>query len=474
VPARSSSAEPRSPDPGRRRTRRRPWENLSAPQLFVLSFLILIATGTLGFLVLPGLYTGEPLGVIDALFTATSAVCVTGLSVVDVSKSLTVWGQAWLLLLIQAGGLGILTFSAVFTSIVGRRSRLTVEEAASDVTSVLPSVAPVRLLYTALGVTLAVEAAGAALLWLAWWEDFGAGRALWLAVFHAVSAFCNAGFSLFSDNLVGFQRHAGPLLAVGALIVVGGLGFPVIQDLRLRLRRRGRHRRLTLHTRVVLFTSAALLAISMALYLLFESGRTLRELGAGHRVLNAFFLAVTPRTAGFNTVDYDQLSNPGIFLTLGLMWVGGGPFSTAGGVKVTTAALLILLLFTRLRGDRHVSLAGRTIPDETTQRAAGLAAGAFLLLAGFVFLLLMTEDPAAGAAGERSQFVRVVFEVQSAFSTVGLSMNLTSQISPPGRAILSLVMLLGRVGPLAVLGAMALRQRARVPFRYAHEEVLVG
>jgi trk system potassium uptake protein TrkH len=452
--------------------RRRLFEALSAPQLFVLSFLLLIATGTLGFLLLPGLYTGERLGFVDALFTATSAVCVTGLSVVDLSQAFTPWGQLWLLALIQAGGLGILTFSAVFTSIVGRRSRLAVEEAASDVTSVLPSVAPVRLLYTALGVTLAVEAAGAALLWLAWWDDFGAERALWLAAFHAVSAFCNAGFSLFSDSLVGFQRHAGPLLAIGVLIVVGGLGFPVIQDLRLRVR--GQHARLTLHTRVVLATSAALLAASTALYLLFEADGSLRELGAGHRALNAFFMAITPRTAGFNTVDYDQISNPGIFLTLALMWVGGGPFSTAGGVKVTTAALLLLLLATRLRGDRHVSLAGRTIPDETTQRAAGLAAGAFLLLAGFVFLLLMTEAPAGGAAGERSQFVRVVFEVQSAFSTVGLSMNLTPQVSPPGRLLLSLVMLLGRVGPLAVLGAMALRQRARVPFRYAHEEVLVG
>jgi trk system potassium uptake protein TrkH len=462
----------RSSARGRRGIHPRPWEALSAPQVFVLSFLLLIATGTLGFLLLPGLYTGERFGVIDALFTATSAVCVTGLSVIDVSKFLSVWGQVWLLLLIQAGGLGILTFSAVFTSIVGRRSRLTVEEAASDVTSVLPSVAPVRLLYTALGVTLAVEAAGTALLWLAWRDDFGAGRALWLAVFHAVSAFCNAGFSSFSGGLEEFQRHADLLLVVAALIIVGGLGFPVIQDVRLRLR--GRHSHLTLHSRVVLITSAALLAVSTVLYLLFESNGTLRELDAGHRTLNAFFMAVTPRTAGFNTVDYDRLSNPAIFLTLALMWVGGGPFSTAGGVKVTTAALLLLLLFTRLRGDRHVSLAGRTIPDETTQRAAGLAAGAFLLLASFVFLMLMTEVRAADAGGERSQFVRVVFEVQSAFSTVGLSMNLTPQVSPPGRVILSLVMFLGRVGPLAVLGAMALRQRARVPFRYAHEEVLVG
>jgi trk system potassium uptake protein TrkH len=452
--------------------RRRPWPALSAPQLFVLSFLALIATGTAGFLLLPGLYTGERMDFIDALFTSTSAVCVTGLSVLDVSQALSFRGQLWLLALIQAGGLGILTFSGVFMGVIGRRPRLTMEEAASDVASVLPAVEPVRLLYTALGVTLAVEAAGALLLFLAWLPEHGAPRALWLAVFHAVSAFCNAGFSLYSDGFVGLQQRSSLLLPVAGLIVAGGLGFPVIQDLRLRLR--SRRSRLTLHTRVVLGASALLLAGSTALYLLFEAAGTLAQLGAGDRALNAFFMAVTPRTAGFNTVDYDGLSNPGIFLTLALMWVGGGPFSTAGGVKVTTASLLILVLFARLRGDAHVSVGGRTIPDETTQRAAGLAVGAFLLLASFVFLLLLTELAEPGADGGRSQFVRVVFEAQSAFSTVGLSMNFTPQLTDGGRLLISLLMLLGRVGPLAVLGAMALRQRRRVPFRYAHEDVLVG
>lgn len=242
-------------------------------------------------------------------------------------------------------GLGNLTFSAVFASSVGRWSRLAVEEAASDVTSVLPSVGPVRLLYTVHGVTLAVEADG-----------------------------------------------------------------------------------------------------------------SLRELGAGHRTLDAFFMAITPRTAGFDTVDHDRLSNPAIFLGLALTWAGGGPFSTAGGVKVTTAALLLLLLLTRLRGHRHVSLAG----------------GAFLLLASFVFLMPTTEVTATKSGGERSQFVRVVLEVQSAVRTVGLSINPTPQVSPPGRLLLSLVMPLARVGPLAVLGAIELRERARVACRCAHQEVPVG
>jgi trk system potassium uptake protein TrkH len=217
-----------------------------------------------------------------------------------------------------------------------------------------------------------------------------------------------------------------------------------------------------------------LLAVPTLLFWLFESTHALAALGAGDRVVNAFFMAVTPRTAGFNTVDYDRISNPSLFLTIALMWIGGAPFSVAGGVKVTTAALLVLVLWARLRGDSHVSVGGRTVPDETVNRAAGLAVGAFLLLAGFVFLLIATESGGDATGGDRAHFARIVFEVQSAFGTVGLSMNLTPRLSPEGRLLLVPVMLLGRLGPLAVLGAMALRQRRRAPFRYAHENVLVG
>jgi trk system potassium uptake protein TrkH len=447
------------------------WQRLTAPQILVLSFLLLIGIGTLGFRTLPGLHTGQRLGWIDALFTATSAVCVTGLSVVDVSTFLTGWGQAWLLALIQAGGLGILTFAGIFASFLGRRPRLAVEEAAQPA-PLLPAGEPGRLLRKVFGVTLAFEAAGALLLWLAWRGEFERGDAVWIAVFHSVSAFCNAGFSLFSDSLVRVREEVTTLLVVSALVVAGGLGFPVIQDLRARLR--ARHARLGIHTRLVLASTALLLAGSTGLFLVFESSHTLAPLSALDRVANAFFMAVTPRTAGFNTVDYDQISNPALFLTIALMWIGGAPSSVAGGVKVTTAALLVLVLWARLRGDAHVSVSGRTVPGETVQRAAGLAMGAFLLLAAFLFLILAAESGTAGPGSERVHFLRLVFEVQSAFSTVGLSMNLTPQLTPEGRLLLVPVMLFGRVGPLAVIAAMALRQRHRTPFRYAHEDVLVG
>lgn len=444
---------------------------LSAPQLVTLSFVGLIAAGTVGFLVLPGLYTGEPLGWVDALFMATSAVCVTGLVVVDVSQAFTFWGQAWLLLLIQAGGLGILTLAGVIVSVTGLRMGLEAQEAAGGIASVLPPRAAARVLRTAVAFTLALEAAGALALWLAWRGEVGDVRAVWLAVFHTVSAFCNAGFSLFSDSLVGFREHPPLVLTVAGLVILGGLGFPVIQDLRYRLQ--GWHPRLTLHSRLVLAATGLLLGASMILYLVFEWNHELGGLGIVDRVVNAFFMGVTARTAGFNTVDYDAVSNPSYFLTLALMWIGGGPSSVAGGVKITTAALLVLLLWSRLAGNEHVSLGGRTIPKETIQRATGLAAGAVLLLGTLLFVLLMTESSGAHWS-DRHQLVQLVFEVQSAFSTVGLSMGATSELSAAGRLVLVPTMLLGRIGPLIVLAAMASRQRQRLRFRYAHEDVIVG
>ncbi|CAG0991901.1 Ktr system potassium uptake protein B [Myxococcaceae bacterium] len=448
-----------------------PRRRLSAQRLVGLSFLGLIGVGTLGFLFLPGLYTGEPLDWVDALFMATSAVCVTGLSVIDVPRALSFWGEAWLLFLIQAGGLGILTLAGVIVSLTGVRMGLEAEEAAGPVSSVLPPRAAARVLRTAVGFTVAIEAAGAIVLWLAWRGAEGDLRAAWLAVFHAVSAFCNAGFSLFSDSLVGVREDRSVISMIALLVIVGGLGFPVIQDLRHRFR--GEHRHLTLHSRLVLATTAVLLVGSTLLYLVFEWDHALGGLGSVDRWLNALFMGVTARTAGFNTVDYDAVSNPSFFLTLTLMWIGGGPSSVAGGVKVTTAALLVLLLWSRLSGNEHVSLGGRTIPRETIQRATGLAAGAVLLLGAFLFLLLMVESNTERWA-DRRQLARLVFEVQSAFSTVGLSMNATFDLSKAGRLVLVPVMLLGRIGPLIVLSAMTARQRRRPRFRFAHEDVLVG
>jgi len=443
----------------------------SAPQLLVLSFVGLITLGWIGFLVLPGLYAGAPMDAIDALFVSASAVCVTGLSTIDVPVVLTFWGELWLLGLIQAGALGILTFATSLAVAAGRRAGLDVEEAAGSFTAILPSGTPRQMLRTILGVTLGCEAVGAALLLAVFAREHAFADALWLAVFHSVSAFCNAGFSLFSDSLMGERGHPSVLLVLAALIVVGGIGFPVLHDLRARFR--GRRRRLTTHSRVVLTSTGCLVAAGAAGFLLFEWDRELADLGAVDRVVNALFMAITPRTAGFNSVDYGAVSNDSLVLTLGLMWIGGGPGSVAGGVKVTTVSLLALLVAARLRGERHVSVAGRTVPDETVHRATGLAAGMILILVVFTMGLLELEPVATGPDEERAQIVRYAFEVQSALSTVGLSMNLTPTLSDGSKLALVVVMLLGRVGPLAVLGAMT-RRAHRAPFRHPHEDVLIG
>ena len=459
-----------------RELRERPWSfaALHATQLFLLSFAGLIAVGTVGFLVLPGLYTGRGLGLVDALFTATSAVCVTGLIVVDTATYFTPLGQAWIALLIQLGGLGVLTFTTLVIGLLGRRASLGATEAAGGHASALPHLDPGQLVRYVLAATLVLEAAGAVGLWWTWKGDFGATGALWPAAFHAISAFCNAGFSIFSDSLEGFAGRPSVVGIVSILVILGGLGFIVLADLWARWGRPG-VRRFSTHSRLVLVSTAVLLGGATALFLGFEVPHTLRELGWVDRLTNAWFMAVTPRTAGFNTVDYDAVSNPALFLTVLLMIVGGSPGSTAGGIKTTTLALLALAFVQRLRGREHVSLGGRTVPRETIQRAAGLTVGGLVLLGGAVLVLTMVEHAGGAGATDRVDFLRLVFEAHSAFGTVGLSMGVTDTLPAAGRLVVVVLMYLGRVGPLAVASAMAVAVgRRKTEFRYAREDVVIG
>jgi trk system potassium uptake protein TrkH len=452
----------------------RPHHALSAAQLFVLSFLGMIAIGTAGLLWLPGLYAGPGLGFVDALFTATSAVCVTGLIVVDTATYFTPAGQAWILMLLQAGGLGILTFGTFILALLGGR-HLEMEEAAGGHAAFLRYVSLRGLLRTVMALTFTVEAIGAVALWIGWRGRFGPGEALWHAVFHSVSAFCNAGFSTFSDSLVGVRTSPLTVGTVSALVVLGGLGFIVVEDLRARWLGRTA-RRLSVHARLVLTSTGILLGVGLLLFLLLESrtGGVLIGLPWPHRLLNAFFMAVTPRTAGFNTVDYDALTNPGLMLTVVLMGIGGSPGSTAGGMKTVSVSLLVLLLWSRLRGRRHVAAFDRTIPWETIHRAIGLVIGGGAVLVVGTFLLMTTESLTHGA-GERAGLARLLFESTSAFSTVGLSMGSTPRLSVPGRLVVAVLMFVGRVGPAAVLAAMFTARRAkRSEVRFAHEDVILG
>jgi trk system potassium uptake protein TrkH len=445
---------------------------LTPPRLFGGSFILLILVGTLGLLYLPGLYTGKPLSWVDALFTITSAVCVTGLTVVDTATYFTTAGQAWVLLFIQLGGLGVIAFSSLIIIALGRRLSLRHEALSQDVIDAAPHVDVRRLTFDVLLFTFALEGLGALLLYAAWAPQFGWIDSAWHALFHAVSAFCNAGFSTFSENMIKFQRAPFPLFVVGSLIVLGGLGFLTLEELLLwrRARRRRQPFRISLHSRIVLSTTAALLAAGWALYLLFEADGVLRELSPVDRASNAWFMSITCRTAGFNSIDYAQASDSANFLTILLMSIGGSPGSTAGGIKTTTFALIGLLAWSRFRGHETTMFGSRSIREETTERAVGLFAIAFGLTTVAIFILTATERnyPTEG------RFLAHMFEVSSAFNTVGLTMGVTPNLSNPGKLLMVALMYFGRVGPLTLAAAIALRQAGAGSFRYAYEEVVVG
>ena len=460
------------------RTRRRsPWRDITAPQLFVGSFVVLVLLGMLGLKLLPGLYTGEELGWLDALFTAVSAVCVTGLIVVDTATYFTPAGQGFLLLLIQVGGLGIITFTSLIIVALGRRLSLRHEAASTGTQEVAPHVDPRRLTRDVVRFTLLIEALGAVVLYLLWIPRFGWGGAAWPALFHSVSAFCNAGFSVFSDSLIGFQRSPATLLVISALIVLGGIGFLTLEELVLYRRavRDRRRFRISLHSRIVLAATALLLAGGWIAFSLFEWRITLAGIPAWERAVNTLFLSVTPRTAGFNNIDYAQASDATNFLTIILMFIGGSPGSTAGGMKTTTFALVGLLAWSRFRGREVTSLWGRSIPEETIQRAVGLAVVAFGVVTACIFLYTAAELSGVRHVASEGRFLQYMFEAVSAFNTVGLSMGVTAGLSAAGKWITVFLMFLGRVGPLTFAAALALRPPTPAgEFRYAYEEVVVG
>lgn len=457
------------------RPRISPWARVSAPQMFVGSFAALIGVGTLGLKGLPGLYTGAELGWLDAFFTATSAVCVTGLVVVDTATYFTTAGQAFLLALIQLGGLGIITFTTLIILSLGRRLSLRQEILAGGIVDIATEIDRRRLARDIVRFTALFEAVGAVVLYALWVPRFGWRGAIWPALFHSISAFCNAGFSTFSDSLAGFQRAPLTLIVVGALIVAGGLGFLVLAESASwwKAARRGRRFRISLHSQIVLGTTAILVVAGWIGFGLLEWSWSLYGLPVGAKLANALFAGVAPRTAGFYTIDYTQTVVGTGFLTIIFMFIGGSPGSTAGGLKTTTIALIGLLAWNRFRRREVVSVLGRSIPDETVQRAVGLFVFVLGLVSGAVLFFAIREIGAVH--GLRGEFLMYVFEAASAFNTVGLSLGVTSILSPSAEWVTIVLMYLGRVGPLSFAAAIALPEPTPTgEFRYAYDDVVVG
>ena len=457
------------------------WFRFRPEQVLLASFVSLIVVGTLGLRFIPGLYApgAAPLGWIDAAFTMTSAVCVTGLTLVDTATYFSFWGQLWLLIFIQLGGLGIITISSLVILALGGRLSLRSELLSAGSISVAPRLNRAGLVRDVVLFTLLIELIGFLVLWALWEPHDESGDAWWHALFHSISAFCNAGFSTFSTNLIQHQHSTATLLTIGSLVVLGGLGFLAMEELYIRSRRRREGEttfRVSLHSRIVLTTTAVLILLGWGAFLWLERDLTFAHMTLTDKLSNAWFMSVTARTAGFNSVDYAQTSAGANFLTIILMSIGGSPGSTAGGLKTTTIALVVLLAWSRFRRRAVVNLWGRTVPDETIGRAVGLIVFAFAVMTAGMLLLTITENHgAAGTTGEHAKFFGLLFEVVSAFNTVGLTMGQTYELSPFGRGVTIVLMLLGRVGLLTFAAAFVLSSESTArKFRYASEDIVVG
>jgi trk system potassium uptake protein TrkH len=415
----------------------------------------------------------DPFSLTAALFTATSAASVTGLMVTSLETDLSFIGQLVVLLLIQLGGLGVMSIGTLlFVSVTGRqpvRFHLLTKE-----TLGAPLGADVgRLILLVLGITLVLEGIGAIALLLARLGDGPFLEVLWWAVFHAVSGFCNSGIALQDASLAPWAGDPAVILTMAALIVAGGLGFPVLLDL-LHLRRQDRDRRsLRLHTHLVLAATAILLIAGALSIWLVERDGVLGSMPFGQAAMHALFQSVTARSAGFSTLPMEHFAYPSLFILLLLMFVGGNSCSTAGGVKVTTVAVLAIEGVSLVRRRWQTAAFGRGVPERVLATATAVVAVYALVLVTGIMLLLMLEGHDLPHAAGGGQFMDLVFEAVSALGTVGLSTGITGELGDASRLVLVVMMLLGRVGPLAMVSVL-LREPRGPRIRYPESEVIVG
>ncbi|PSL53219.1 potassium uptake TrkH family protein [Saccharothrix carnea] len=441
-------------------------ERLRHPaRVVAFGFATAIAIGT-ALLSLPlATETGHRTGLVDALFTATSAVCVTGLVTVDTGGHWSTFGEVVILALIQAGGLGIMTLATLITVLVAGRLGLRSRLLAQAETKLLGLSGIRRVVRNIVLFSLLSEAVVAAVLTVrfAVGYDQSWGRAAYQGVFHAISAFNNAGFSLHSDNLMRYVGDPWVCLTVAAAVIVGGLGFPVVFELARSWRRPAMW---SVVTRITLGLTIALLVLGTVVFTAveFANPRTLGALEVSDRVLAGFFHSVMTRTAGFNSIDIAALHPESLFATDLLMFIGGGSAGTAGGIKVTTFGLLAFVLWSEVRGEPAVNVGRRRVPETNHRQALAIVLLGIGAVAASTFLLL---------ALTRHSLDSVLFEAISAFATVGLSTGITFDLPPAAELLLVGLMFLGRIGPLTVASALALRRRTR-RFELPEERTIVG
>ncbi len=419
----------------------------SATQILAFGFALIILMGGLLLSLPAASWDGAAIPFLNALFTSASATCVTGLVLYDTWTQFSYFGQVVILLLIQIGGLGFMAVAILFSLAMGRRIGLRERSLLAEAVSAMQVGGVVRLVRRMLIGTALFEGAGALLLSIRFIPLFGIGRGVWLAIFHSVSAFCNAGFDLMGlrapfSSLTGFYRDPLVVLTIAMLIIVGGIGFVVWNDL---IESRFLLKKLRLHTRAVLLSTFALLLTGTVAFAYLERNGVLRSMAPGARVLSAFFQSVTPRTAGFNTVEIASLTDAGKLVTMLLMFIGAAPGGTGGGIKVTTLAVVGAAVFASLKGREDVSL-GRFRLEPETLRRAFCGASIYLAMTGLGVLVLCAQgQPLSDSA----------FECLSAIGTVGLSTGITASLSPLSRVAIILLMYAGRVGSLTVFMAVA-------------------
>lgn len=435
------------------------------PKILVLGFAAVILIGAF-LLTLPiSTESGKSLSFLDALFTATSATCVTGLVVVDTADTFSIFGEMVILSLIQIGGLGFMTFATFLFLLLGKKislkERLLLKEAYNNI-----SIAGIiKLVKRILIFTAVIEMLGGIILSIRFSFDFPIGKAVYYGFFHAISNFNNAGFDLMGDfrSLTNYVDDPVVTLTVCFLIIFGGLGFIVINE----LYEYRETRRLSVHTKIVLMTTVILTVCATILIYLFEYGndKTLGTLSEAGKSLGAFFHAVTPRTAGSNTLPIADLTQSTLFLTIFLMFIGAGSGSTAGGIKITTFAVLIATVWSQLKGKEDVVLFRRRIELQTILKALTVAMCGLAIVIVVTFILSITE--------KGQNFIVYLFEATSAFGTVGLSMGLTPELSPIGRVLIIFTMFAGRLGPIT-LGFAIAKRRKKEAYRHPKGNIMIG
>ncbi|USK36389.1 TrkH family potassium uptake protein [Bacillus sp. F19] len=432
---------------------------LNPSQLLVIIFAVGIATGS-ALLMLP-VSTNEPIRWLDALFIATSAMTVTGLTTVDPGSTFTYTGQFIIAMLIQLGGLGIMSFGVLIYIVLGRKigikERLVMQTALNQ-TSIGGVINLVKYLFY---FSLSIEFIAMIFLSFRWIPEYGWSKGLFYSFFHAISAFNNAGFALWPDNLMRYVGDPLINLVLSSLFIIGGIGFTVLVD----VWRKRSFKKFSLHTKLMLVGTLGINVTAMFIIFVIEYSNpaTLGDLSSGSKLLASYFQAVSPRTAGFNTLDMASLEDTTLFLMVILMFIGAGSASTGGGIKLTTAVIILLATITFLRGREEISVAKRSINTRYIVKALAITVVSLLFVLVAVFILTLSEN---------LTFMEILFEVVSAFGTVGLSMSVTPKLSDLGKEVIIFIMFLGKVGPLTLLFSIAKPQKQKI--KYPNEDILTG